>query len=569
MVADSVRVDTEVVRAAGRQAEAAGGAATPGSNHVQPSAADMVSVGASTRFTAQVSLARKYTAMANVLARQFGVKLDASASAYDEQEVRSAATLGRGGGAAAAVPAGYTGAPGHVVPADLVAGGLGTDLPAGEVPASPRDVARLIETGRAGTGKKTWEAVETSLRSEAKQLDDAADKLGQAIGTTGNGWQAQSADAATTRMRALQTWYQGHAKYVQGLADQAKAHVQNFSKALTDVPPYRHVLDAERELKAALQSNARTGGAQRVAVVKAQVKVSKLYQASTTGFSTYTFAEAAPSNPKMPVPPPDAPTSTVPPAVPPAGPGDGPVGPPQPQHSPKGAPLQPVQGGPGVGENLTAGPTWPPGAVDPSGPANPLADALPQTAGGLPSEVVPGIIGGVVGGLGGLLGGLAAAPQKALQGLEQAAGPMMSGLGQHPQAGEPQHGGEQSPQSPEPPAGDLPSPGDLGAGGGGGDAEPAGGGDMPLAAPTEVASAPPAAAPASAPSAPTPAEAPAPAMGAVGPMMPPMRGTGEGAGPNNKQLYQERKLKVVAPANSEPVKNRREGRAKPTDRKNP
>ena len=92
---------------------------------------------------------------------------------------------------------------------------------------------------------------------------------------------------------------------------------------------------------------------------------------------------------------------------------------------------------------------------------------------------------------------------------------------------------------------------------------------MPLAAPTEVASAPPAAAPASAPSAPTPAEAPAPAMGAVGPMMPPMRGTGEGAGPNNKQLYQERKLKVVAPANSEPVKNRREGRAKPTDRKNP
>ena len=48
---------------------------------------------------------------------------------------------------------------------------------------------------------------------------------------------AASADAATTGMRALQTWYQGHARYVQGLAEQAKAHVQNFSKALTDVPP--------------------------------------------------------------------------------------------------------------------------------------------------------------------------------------------------------------------------------------------------------------------------------------------------------------------------------------------
>jgi hypothetical protein len=49
----------------------------------------------------------------------------------------------------------------------------------------------------------------------------------------------------------------------------------------------------------------------------------------------------------------------------------------------------------------------------------------------------------------------------------------------------------------------------------------------------------------------------------MGPMMmPPMRGGGEGSEADNKQLYRERKLKVVAPANSEPVKNRREGRAK-------
>ena len=59
-------------------------------------------------------------------------------------------------------------------------------------------------------------------------------------------------------------------------------------------------------------------------------------------------------------------------------------------------------------------------------------------------------------------------------------------------------------------------------------------------------------------------------MGAMGPMMmPPIRGGGEGSGADNKQLYQERKLKVVAPANSEPVKNRREGRAKPENRKKP
>lgn len=566
---DSVRVDTDTVRAGGQQAAAAGGTATPGSDQVQPSAADMVSVGASTRFTTQVSLARKYTSMANAQAHKFGVKLQASAAAYDDQEAQSASTLGSGGGGAKIVSAGRAIPAAPAVPTDVVPG-VGTGgLPAGEVPKSPRDVARLIETGRGGAGKKTWQAVEASLRSEAKQLDDAAEQLGKAISTTGGGWHAKSADAATTQMRALQSWYQGHSRYVQGLADQAHAHVQNFTKALTDVPPYRHVQNAERELKAAKQANARSGGAHRVAVVNAQVKVSKLYQASTTGYSTYTFSEAVPE-PKLPVPPPVPPSTDVPPAAPPKTVGDGPVAPPQqPQHSPKSAPQDPVQGGPGVGENLTGGPTWPPGAVDPAGPAAPLTDAVPETAAGMPSEVVPGIIGGVVGGLGGLVGGLAAAPQKALQGLEQAAGPMMSAMGQHPQGGQPpEHGGDQSP--PEPPAGDAPSPGDLGAGGGG-DTEPAGGDMSPVAPPTDVAAAPPAAAPATAPaSTPAPAEAPAPtAVGAMGPMMPPGGGRGgEGGGPENKQLYQERKLKVVAPANSEPVKNRREGRPKPPpDRK--
>ncbi|WP_236722071.1 hypothetical protein, partial [Mycobacterium avium] len=69
-MADSVRVDTEVVRAAGQQAQAAGATATPGSNQVQPSASDMVSVGASTRFTAQVSLARLRIGHRGVFARQ-------------------------------------------------------------------------------------------------------------------------------------------------------------------------------------------------------------------------------------------------------------------------------------------------------------------------------------------------------------------------------------------------------------------------------------------------------------------------------------------------------------------
>ena len=116
-MADSVRVDTEVVRSAARQADAAGATTTPGSAQVQPSASDMVSVGASIRFTAQVTLARNYTVMANATARQFGVKLDASAGAYDDQEAQSAETLGTGG-AGAVVPAARTPPAGQVVPAD-------------------------------------------------------------------------------------------------------------------------------------------------------------------------------------------------------------------------------------------------------------------------------------------------------------------------------------------------------------------------------------------------------------------------------------------------------------------
>ena len=407
--------------------------------------------------------------------------------------------------------------------------------------------------------------METSLRCEARQLTDAADQLGQAITTTEQGWQAASANAAAAQMRALQTWYQGHARYVLDLADQAKTHVRNFSKALTDVPCYRQVVDAERELKAAIASNARSGGAYRVAVVHAQVKVNKLYHASSTGFSSYTFAEATPE-PKMPIAPPKTIGPSVAHAVSPGGGGDGPVGPLQPQHSPTSAPVEPVQEGFGLGQEVVGGPAWPPGAVDPDVAADPLTDTVIQTLGVVPSEVVPGIIGGVVGGVGGVLGGLAGAGQKALQGVGQAAGPLTSGLGQHPQGGQPQHGGEQPSQSAEPSAGDVSAPDDVGVAGG--DTMPAGGVGAPLVAPAEVAAAPAVAAPVSV-SSPAPAEAPAPAMGAMGPMMPPVRGTGNGSGPDNKRLYQERTLKVVAPANSEPVKNRRETRTKSTDRKTP
>jgi hypothetical protein len=150
-----------------------------------------------------------------------------------------------------------------------------------------------------------------------------------------------------------------------------------------------------------------------------------------------------------------------------------------------------------------------------------------------------------------------------MQSMKQAAGPLMNELGQqHPESGnKPQEGGEPSGSEPnsEPlSGGDLSTP-DGGAYGGGGEMEPAGGAEL-MAAPPDVAPTPVAAAPVAA-RAPAP-EAPAAGMG-MGPMMaPPMGagGAGSGAGPDVKDLYPDRKLKMVAPPNSEPVKNRREGR---------
>lgn len=564
-MSDSLRVDSAAVRAAASRAGSAAATATPASAQVRPCASDVVSGAASTRFGARMALARQYAAAANAVAAHYGVKLSASAEAYDRQEDASAAQLGGGGAGvggaqdAADAVSGLSSLPG--LASTLGAAPLSGAAP-GEVPESPRDIARLIETGRGGVGKQTWQAAEASLHREARELDDAADQMGAAISAAHEGWQSSSADAATAKMRELQSWYRSHADYVRGLAGEAQAHVQNFTRLTASTPTYQDVLAAERELQNAV-AMARRGGLHRAAVVHAQVKVSGHYQTLTTHFSGYSAAEALPS-PQPPTPPPgllpdssDAGTTTTP--------GDGKVNtlkPPAPSTS--SAPVDPVQAGNGVGQDLSPGATFPVGATDPAAAANPLVDALPDTAGSLMPQVIPGLIGGVVGGLGGALGGLAGAGQKAVQSMQQAAAPLMNELGQqHPESGEkPQEGGEQSSgsePSPEPAGGDLSAPDGGGAdgGGGGGEMEPAGGAE-PMAAPPDVAPTPAAAAPAAAAAPPEPA----PATGMMGPMMAPPMGAsgGRGSGPDVKELYRDRKLKVVAPPNSEPVKNRREGR---------
>jgi hypothetical protein len=562
-VADSVRVDTGALAGAAGDTGAVAHAAVPQADQVQPCALDCVSVAASSRFSAAVSLARRYTAMANATAHSYGVMLQASAAAYDGQEAAAAAMLGANGGGAMPAP--------PVMPAGAVdtAAGLldgGVTAPGGEVPAAPRDIARLIETGRAGEGIRAWLAVETSLRTEAGALEQAAAQLGEVITATEASWDSASAQAATARLHALQGWYEGHARHVGGLAQQAAIHVQNFHRASTAIPTYRQVVEGERELQTAVQANIAARGMRREAVVHAQVKVAGLYQASAAGFSGYTLAESVRvPGPGEPVPPPAA-TPQSPGAQHVNGPGDAPVTKPDPAAA--AAPQDhPVQPGPGEGESLrSGGPTWPPADVHPTQFGSPLLETVTGTGAAAVPQLVPGIIGGIVGGVGGVMGNLAGTGAKALQGVQQAVAPVMSGLGQHPGGGGGTSGGGESAPDAAPESLGEPGGADLGGAGSGPTAPASDGGAM--SAPTPMAAAPAAAAPVSAPAAvPAAPAGPAPALGAMGPMLPPLGGgRSSGSGPQNKQLYQDRKLKVVAPPNSEPVKNRREGRDKERDR---
>ena len=162
-MADSLRADPAALRAAASRAGAASSGAAPGSAQVSPCAPDAVSVATSSRFGALVDLTRRYTAMANGMARDVGVLLDASGTAYETQEGQSAALLG-GTGLSSPAPAGMAAPPGSPATAGLL-GGQGLSSPAGEVPNAPRDIARLIEHGRGGPGPQAWQAAETSLRT--------------------------------------------------------------------------------------------------------------------------------------------------------------------------------------------------------------------------------------------------------------------------------------------------------------------------------------------------------------------------------------------------------------------
>ena len=170
-----------------------------------------------------------------------------------------------------------------------------------------------------------------------------------------------------------------------------------------------------------------------------------------------------------------------------------------------------------------------------------------------------------------MLGGLGSAAPAALSGLGNPMGGLPSG---EQSGGEPQTpetpGGLGASHVPESPSGgiDPDHPGGIGDGGSGGGTEPSGVAG-PLAPAAGIAATPDVAAPVAAPVSAIPAAAETAEGGSgFGAMMPPFFPPGRSGGgisEADRKLYPRRRLKVVAPPNSEPVLHRREGRQKPAE----
>jgi len=499
--------------------------------------------------------AANYTAAADNTAQRFGTLLSVNAASYEEQERASAAALGGGSVPNVGFGTNYTGLPAPQP------GSASTGVPAGEVPAGPRDISRLIHSGPGATG---MQFAADLLRVDADRLEAAAGALAFTMTETRGAWTSDSSELATGRFGDLHGWYLGHADYVRGLAGELDIQAGHFQRARAAIPTVEAVDDAERELQVASAANQRANGRFSVAVAQAQAKLGRIYEAATTGYGNYTIATSAVS-PRMPAPPPSLPPAmTVGEAPPQPAPGNtGTVK--QLERSPSSDPTDPVGPGPGL-DDVTAGPARS-AATDPATDPPLIDPVLDQATEAVPAAA-PAVIGGIVGGIGGALGGLAGAGQRALGSMQQAAAPMLSGL-EAPGGGEPGGGEPGEPEAPQVPH----MPGGHGGGTPGGGTEPSGGGGLAAPSGGGLGATPAAAAPVAAPATPvTSTVAPDTGPGGVpmgGAMMPPiMPGRGGASGSEaDRRLYEPRRLRVVAPPNSEPVKGRREARRPAQDRK--
>jgi hypothetical protein len=390
----------------------------------------------------------------------------------------------------------------------------------------------------SGPGPEGVLAVAGLLEGAAKGLDEAATSVSAASEQAADSWSSDAADAADRHFLGLGNSYAEQASQARAVAQQLRTHADDFSRAKAQIPPPQRFADLETRLQAAYAANAHptSMGRYTQTIADLQYALAAANNDAVSGYARYQRAAQIQAGTMDPHASPESGGSK-----------------PHAAHDGAGGTEDSADAGQ---DAETRSPTDPltAASADPVG-----ADGLGGAAGGLIGGVLPAVLGGVSGAAGGLLGALSGAGQQ----LQQAGSQLAGGLAQaaNAAAGEPKSGdsgGGGQPQKPQPDG--------LDGGGGGpepGDMEPAGGVGAagPLAAPAGV-SAVPAAAPA------TFSAAPSAATGAVGgiagggmmPPMMPMGGRPGGGDEDDRRLYPERRVRIEAPPNSEPVKGRREAR---------
>ena len=424
-------------------------------------------------------------------------------------------------------------------------------VPAGVIPTTGREISAIMH---AGPGPQALQLAAGELDSRAAQLEHAADTVRAARVGAEQSWQSAAADVASTHLQALESTYTRQASHARSLSREARAQVDNFMRAKSQIPDPQVFVDIEHRLLAAYAANAHPTSRGKYAPVIAELEqaLAATNQEAVRQYERYREAaqidvakiepdlESAPSGDQSSAPTIDASD--------PAGTG----GDEETNHAGQ--------------DTQTLEPAGPPLAAAPAALGGDAATGLLQM-------VLPTILGGAAGAAGGVLGALGGAGQQVQQagtqlasGLAQGAGTAMSSA-----MGKPSDSGPAAPQGGGEPSLDGFEP-ELGGPGGGepGGTEPASGAGA--GAPPGALSAPAGAAavPAAAPSTFSAPAAPSMSAGSSGgvpigggmipPMMPMGAQPGGGGAEDDRRLYPERRLRVETPPNSEPVKGRREVR---------
>jgi hypothetical protein len=299
-----LEVIAAAVAAQGAQVAAAA-PSTVGDGPVRPAAADPVSVGAAQSLSVWKAVIAAYSAAAGEITQLRGAMLQASGTAYAEQEAANRGGLTVGAAfptlvGAAPAPAPVPPMAPAVIPAPVI----------GPPPGDAKTLATLFDDGDP-TGLYT---AEQQLKQQATTLrTTAADLIARAVSIEGD-WRSDAGTTAATRLRELGTWYDSHADQATAAAAACARAADNFGRAKAAVPTLAQLDDIDRRIdhvNAAMAANPRFAVLYQPLMTELQTQRADLHRQAYTGYAGYQTSTEASTLTGNPVEPPPGPRAGV------------------------------------------------------------------------------------------------------------------------------------------------------------------------------------------------------------------------------------------------------------------